>query len=514
MSVDSVLIAAQAPLAMSTISGSDDGSISAYSRRMAFPKSHVRINVDNHFNSKVYTSGSSISGTVSITTQRDVRFDSIQVLLMGATRTRVDGVGSQSESTHVFLKMDMPIPESLYPVPRILESGRTITVPFNFIIPRQLTIGACNHHMISDLVRDHHVRLPPSLGSWEKDDLAPEMAKIEYSIRARVFREPELGGRMVKVIEASQLLRVLPASPEDPPLSITKHDRPYKMAKTKTLRKNLLSSKLGKLTATATQPGAVRLQPDGLGISSTDVRLHLHFEPSSPGLGPPKVTSVSAKVSAHTHFASGPISTFPNLGDWQRSISAEKRGSYSTSVSLFSQAIDMFKWSEHANLARRDSGYSSDGGPGYETDRTELASDQRRSRHVGKKPRRSTPDVFHSAILQVPIKLPLDRKIFVPTFHSCIASRVYILQLTVMLSAGPISSTVNLSVPLQISVEGDMQDNAGLPSFEMALEEAEVDALLRPRLLAVPEDQFRETSVLPGYGAWDGRQQSRRPVMI
>ena len=484
-------------------SASEVSSLSGYTRKMAFPKSHIQINIDNHFNSKVYTAGSLISGNATIITQRDVHFESIQILLMGTTKTRVDGFSSPSESTHIFLKLAMPVPESTYPVPRILEAGHLFTVPFNFVIPPYLTIGACNHHITSDLVHDQHIRLPPTMGFWERDDMTPEMAKVEYSIKARVFREPEFGQRLIKVMEASHQIRVLPVAPEDPPLSITKHDREYSMTKSKTLRKKLLSGKLGKITATASQPEAALLRPDGLGISSTTAQVHLNFEPASPELSPPKVTAVSGKLTAHTFYASGPISSFPNLGDWNRAIAVEKRGSYSTSVSLFSQSVEKFKWSRHASQDRRDSGYSSDT-PETHSESEENRARRRHSKHMKT---RSGSSVIHSAILQIPIKLPLHKKTFIPTFHSCIASRVYTLQLALSVSSGTTSSTINLSVPLQVAVDMDDQQGMGLPSFETAVEEAAADEYLRPRMLSFPDVHYQQTSTLPGYGEIDGRRQ-------
>ncbi len=77
------------------------------------------------------------------------------------------------------------------------------------------------------------------------------------------------------------------------------------------MRKSLLSGKLGKIHATASQPAAAVLRPDGLGISSTTAQVHLSFDPATSELNPPKITSVSAKIAAHTYFSSGAIRTFP-----------------------------------------------------------------------------------------------------------------------------------------------------------------------------------------------------------
>lgn len=490
--------------AMSTASETSDLA-AAYTRKIGFPKSSININLDNHFKHKVYTSSSPVSGNVTITTQRNVRFDSVQILLVGNSKTRVDGVNSPREVTHTFLKMTMPVPESSYPVPRILENGQTYTVPFNFVIPNYLTMHACNHHILHDQLQDHHVLLPPSMGGWSKDDMAPEMAKVEYSVKARVFRQPDLGGQKIKVMEGTKSFMVLPASAEQPPLNITSSDKLYTLSKSKSLRKSLLSSKLGRITAEAIQPPAATLRPDGRAISGTTAQVELKFDPASADILPPKITGVAAKVVAHTYFSAGAIASFPNMADWSKQFGTEKRGAYQTSVSLPTVTLGKTRWAQHlSSAARRDSGYGSDepSSPGE--------GDGRRGSGSSRKPKiNAGSPIFHTTTLQIPIDLGslLAKKTPIPTFHSCITSRVYALQLGVTLSSGSAVNTVSLSLPLQIAVEPDsslgypMED---LPSFETAVQEGEVDDMLRPRYIYVPNQQYIGTSSLPsslpGYG--------------
>ncbi len=238
-----------------------------------------------------------MSGSVSITTQGDVRFESIQIILLGthAHARRRHGLAG---------RVDPHLPQAVHAHPGLDLSGAArarerphLRHPFNFVVPHHLTIGACNHDVSSDLVHDQHVRLPPTMGSWERDDLSPQMARVEYAVKARVFREPDTAaGQPVKVMEASRSIRVLPASPEDPPLAVGKHDRNYALNTAKTLRKNLISSRLGRLTATAAQPDAVWLRPDGLAISATTAHVQLLFEPASPDVPPPNVTARSRQA--------------------------------------------------------------------------------------------------------------------------------------------------------------------------------------------------------------------------
>ncbi|KAK3943798.1 arrestin [Diplogelasinospora grovesii] len=502
---------------MTTSASEDSDMTGAYTKKMgmaAYPKSNIQVTLKNHFNSKVYTSSSPVTGDVTITTKRDVRFDNIQILLVGLTKTRVDGVNSPHEVTHTFLKMDMPIDsETTYPVPRVLETGRTYTIPFNFVIPSYLTIGACNHHRLSDTLQNQHVLLPPSMGHWEKDDMAPQMAQVEYSIKARVLRQPDLNSsKKVRVMEATQRIQVLPASPEEAPLNVTKNDKMYNMCKTKSIRKNLLSAKLGKLAAEALQPAAAFLRSDGLSISGTTAQIHLKYDPVAPDAIPPRIGSISGKVFAHTYYSSGTVSTFPNLGDWSRMqyMSTERQGMYSTSVSL--PAIPMGQVSQQWTrcvpsspgvVVRRDSGYSSDNthAPAESPEKTKGESKIKGDAGAG-------AGVYYTATLRIPIRLPVDRKTFLPTFHSCITSRFYTVQLS--LDVAGASTTITLTLPLQVAVESiqEMNGLGGLPGYsylEDAAANAEADAYFQPRVIQVPEQQYQQTSELPGYGGHAGR---------
>lgn len=534
----------------------------------------MEVRLHNHFTSKVYTSGSPISGELVVSTRSDVPFDSVQILFLGCAKTRVDGVQSPHSSTHIFLKIAMPILEGSYPVPRVFEAGRTYKFPFNFVVPQCLTISACNHHAVSDHVHDAHLLLPPTMGgsAWEKDDMAPEMAAVQYQITARVFRERELGNaaNTVKLMESSQAIRVLPASEEEAPLDITKHDKGYRLSKSKTIRKSMFAGKLGRLSVSAAQPGAIFLASDGTAVSGSSTVLDLRFEPAAADAPPPRIVGVSGKLLARTFYSSGAMTSFPNLGDDRLTsqFTGEKRGSYSTSVPIFADTYvgdraNSVGWSSIINPhARRDSGYSS--------------GDRSRSRGRKDSPSSTTtePPFIYISSLPVPVRIDgsaAERKQWLPTFHNCITSRTYALQLTVSFATPGTnaSTTVTLVLPVQIAVDATADPawaaaaaasaaaaaaaegaDEALPSFEMAVfgraqpssmsattgatgsggrgreasvgnehddeeedddenDDDEVDALLRPRVLRAPEAQYVGTSTLPGYEGYAAAR--RRP---
>lgn len=492
---------------------------SVYQKRStAFPKSDVQINLKDHYNSKVYTSSSPISGEVSITTRREVRFDSIQILLLGQTRTSFEGMSVPQEVTHTFLKMMMPIPESTYPVPRVLESGQTLTIPFNFVVPNQLTINACNHARLSDQLQDHHVLLPPSVGGWQRDDMAPNMARVEYSVKVRVLRDD--GNRKTRIMEGSQAVQVLPATPEEPPLNVTDKDNLYRMSKTKTLRKNILSTKLGRVTAEAIQPSAAILSPDGRRVMSHPMAsVKLTFDPESGRTLPPTITGVTAKLTAHTYYSSGTISSFPNLGEWNTPYLLYRRGQFFTSTPLPPITLaQQPAWTPTVTppISRRDSGYGSD-------QPSSSCEDNSSSSKLPMLKSSSSPTTTssttssstqHTTTLTIPLSLPTDKKTLLPTFHSCIASRVYTVHLALALNTRGASSTVSLVVPLQIAVDGTSAASttstsplsaggapvvvAAPPSFE----EAAADEHLRPRVLHAYEYEAPEGQAAGERGSW------------
>jgi hypothetical protein len=471
------------------------------------PKPSIVVKIDGHYNSKVYTSGSSLFGHVTISSHQDVAFDNFEVVFIGIAATRLDFVQQfPTHSFRPFMKLRMPLSEADLPASRVFEAGATYIIPFNFVVPHQLTIGACNHHATSLAVREQHLRLPPTVGYWEGDDQAPEMAQIEYAVKARATRKGAPGVGMVKIMEGSQQVKVLPSLPEDAPLEITWRDERYNNSKKKTIRKNLFSAKTGKLTGTTTQPGAIMLAADGRGASTSTARINLEFTPASVDTPVPKINSVSGKLQAVTFFSASPNSSMPNLGP-RASYTTSPALNYSTTTSIFNAPVGDVSWKQqHASSARRDSGYSS---IGLDSD-TDL-SDGRGRRGSKAKAAKKAPPIKHTAALDIPFTIPTsNRKFFLPTFHSCLISRTYTLQLT--LSVGPTNTTIQLAVPLQVGVETIFEPQGGeLPSFESAMAQAaeeEADALMRPRVMSIPSEELQGNSVLPGYGEVNGRMIS------
>ncbi|GAP87393.1 putative arrestin protein [Rosellinia necatrix] len=464
------------------------------------PRVNMDVNIDNHYQSKIYTTSSTVSGHVRMNPSHDVQFEKVQILLLGTSKTRVDAINVSQATSHTFLKLMMPIPDSHYPSPRRFQAGTTYTIPFHFVIPQHLTLNACNHRVPHDALQEDHLRLPPSFGDWDKEDFTPHMSRVSYCVRARVHHQ-DAEGKSTNVAEATRDIKVIPMAAEDAPLNITKQDKMYTMSKCKTLRKSILSPKLGKLTVSANQPAPAMISSDGHDIDSTTALIDMVFEPTSNESQPPKIVAVTSKITAISYYSAGGINQYPNLKDWVRSFGGDGRGSYASSVQLPGTPVDNATWKQHlTSKVRRDSGYSSE--VHSDPDHSPNSQQNPTSGHENWRRNKGVP-FYYATKVQVPVQLPANKKQFVPTFHSCIASRVYVLWMTVTLSAlAGTSSTIAVSVPLQIGAGprgGGRVDSTGLPNFEAAMQEAalEVDAYLQPRTMAVPDIEF--ASELPGY---------------
>lgn len=121
---------------------------------------------------------------------------------------------------------------------------------------------------------------------------------------------------------------------------------------------------------------------------------------------------------------------------------------------------------------------------------------------------------FYTARVVVPIALPKGNKCFVPTFHSCLMSRVYGLDLYISIQtpyATVKDPTVHLKIPIQISAEGR---NIGELPRAMSAQEInaiashEVDEIFNTRSVAPPSSELMGRALLDGLSS--ARANDRR----
>lgn len=396
----------------------------------------------------------------------------------------------RTEATHRFLTLRQPIENSCFPSAKIFEAGTTYRFPFTFNIPAQLLPKACTHNVVADHVRDTHLMLPPSFGDPDLsgfgsvllDDLAPEMSKIVYGVKVRIVQRGLSDNLLHLIGERLKKVRVKPAYEEQPPLNIDGNAE-YRPKQEKTIRKGLLKGKLGTLTAQTMQPKPFNI-PGARTIDNkpitTVAKLVLRFDPAEEGAKPPALSSLHTKLKVSTFYASSPRQNLPSRAQLAFDMS---QGVYAESVALNSLCITKAKWEEHTAasnpvpecITRRDSGVSD----------CSTASESANAFAIGILPPSGNykNGTFYTAQILVPVTLT-DKKNFIPTFHSCLVSRMYTLGLQFTPQRG---SKISLKVPVQICADGSDTgiENARARSVEAVMYRETTD-VFTPRRFTLP----------------------------
>ncbi|KAF7511038.1 hypothetical protein GJ744_005584 [Endocarpon pusillum] len=457
---------------------------------------------DEHSFVSSYTNLDKISGHILIKCGKDTSFHELEISFEGVTETYIEKVATTAPTSgrtigrHRFLKLLQPIDPSLLPENRVARAGVLYTFPFEFVVPDRLLDQQCTHRVDSPQVHEAHTRVPPSFGDpmlagdglTLQDDMAPEMSKIQYMIRARMVKARATGTRSSDVADKAIKVRIVPAVDEDPPLNITEDNKDFELRKEKDVRKGLFKGKLGRITAEAPQPSGFRLpalkNQSGCPIS-TMTTVNLRFDPIDDKVQPPPLGSIVSKLRAQTFFGSVPFRHFPS----RSSVNAwdTQRGFFVQSVELSSRCISSVEWRKHdgmgsstASLSRRQSDFSE-----LSMASTENTPDPSSAYRPG--------SPFYTAKVLVPMVLPRNRS-FTPTFHSCSVSRTYVLDLNVSYhTPGATVSTpsIQLRLPIQISAEGN-------PDATLTISEEEARAIATREVdEELAEGRFSSRSLAP-----------------
>lgn len=467
-----------------------------------------------------YTTLDKIQGDVVVTAPYDTGFDHIYITLEGTTKTFVEKIATASptngrtEAVQVFLRLIQPIDSNALPESRTLQGSQTYRLPFTFVVPEKLLPQSCAHDHAKDSVQEAHLNLPPSmgdpmtatLGKMLLDDMAPEMGVISYAIKVRIIHGRGSTGKQLIAAENSKKVRIVPAFKEERSLTILgglKDD--YRPRKEKEIKKGLFKGKLGCLSVESAQPKSLRLPPLNSTSSSpitTMATVNVRFDPADEGSKPPKLSTLTTKLKSATYFASVPMSEIPARAT--EFYYNSTKGVYVETVPLSSRCVASAQWESHSSdtPVRRDSAFSTLSDPIIPA-----AS----SVYNGK--------TFYTAQLLVPITLPKSRKVFVPTFHSCLISRVYYLDLYLSIntpSTTVADPTIHIKLPIQISSEANPHARPSISVQEAeAIAAREADDLLSPRSFVTTNADYAEQSRLsrfefPSPDYFESREQDTR----
>jgi len=454
---------------------------------------------------RTYSTFDQIKGHVQLNFAKDTLIDDLNIVFEGQAQTFVERIAAASATSgrttgrHVFLRVQQPISSESLPENMLAKANATYIIPFTFVVPNRLLPYVCSHNVENDEVRKAHLRLPPSIGdpllsgagNVLMDDLSPEMAKVCYSIKAKVGKVSPATGRLLDVEEKIARLRIVSTREEEPPLPIGEESTSYVLRKEKNVRKGVfkVGKKLGRLTAEVAQPRSLRLpalrSTHNLPVT-TMAAVTLRFDPATQQEQPPQMANLSAKLRVYTFFGAAAYKMIPELS--RRDIWSTVHGMYPETVTLSCRNIGSVTWTKHnpENSKRMSSGDGDELKRRESNFSTESSTSSNSSSSIpGASSAYDSSSPFYTAKVLVPISLPhtatsgdtnqtttkspvsLNRNskriVFVPTFHSCIVSRTYALELGLSFhpasSSGTSSNTLShssltLRTPIQISQEG------------------------------------------------------------
>ena len=462
----------------------------------------------------VYSTHDEIKGRVELKFEKDLPLDELIITFEGISATYVEKIASTAPTSgrttgkHVFLKLLQPVDSDDLPEHNLLKAGQTYTVDFLFRVPPSLLPYVCSHKVDNESIRKCHLELPPSMGDPSvsgdghalMDDVAPAMSRVNYGIRVRATTRLA-SGKIVDAAERIEKVLIVPAREEAPPVHLDDHSF-YVMRKERAVKKGLFKiGKVGQITAETVQPKPLQLrhpQKPSIEPVTTTATVNLRFDPQSEEDQPPTLGNIGSKLRVYTFFGASPYRILPEVhrcDNW-----SNLHGVYSEGVELASRNLSTVSWTRHeagsdisrtssttSDLARRPSTFSVAATTGISIPEPSAAFN---------------PDLpFYTTSVLVPISLPQPPtasqasgssspaaysktpKIFLPTFHSCIISRSYMLDLALSWrTPGTSVSTphITLKSPIQITAEGGTPppSTASRIAAGLGVSEAEEAALL------------------------------------
>ena len=316
-----------------------------------------------------------------------------------------------------FLRMNLPVYECIPDAN--LQPGTEYTIPFDFVVPKQLPIQVCHHKCSSIQQQQEHLSLPPSLGHTEGlevlSDMTPEDVQALYEVKFTILKSHEEKGFQRKTGEYSCPVYVLPQSPELAPILIPPKSRYYQTVAQKRLNKGILRSTVGCLVASTTQPPAIKLSTTPYSEKDTDskLRINIAFEPAHADDLPPKCVSTQLKLKAMTFYGVQPWEKFP---DQTHPVNWDPRVAYwSEKVPLSSNKMTI-NWTQQPQTGGTDG------------------------------------QTMYTASVELIGSLPADH-VYPPTFHSCFVSRVYALSAVLRFRShdkAQRSANLTVTAPVQI----------------------------------------------------------------
>ena len=260
---------------------------------------------------------------------------------------------------------------------------------------------------------------------------------------------------------------IVPTYPESPLLSFRGAGE-CNMRKERKIRAGLLRRKSGTLVLETTEPRSLHLQSPHTprkDSPSTMVRVTLRFDPSDENFLPPRLGYLVTTLKIWTFFGSCARQQFPTK---RIALDDTSQGMHLRHRALSRRCMSSVKWMKQCRRGLHTSLSSGSSQPEQDL--------------ILEPSQAYEGNSFYVARIWAPISLPLDES-FVPSFHSCLLSRVYSLRMSLSVNDGGIvGGSVDLNVPIQVTSEGSVVSRlaTGIDGYRGV--EHSTDTLWHPRV--------------------------------
>ncbi|KAE8140485.1 hypothetical protein BDV38DRAFT_269063 [Aspergillus pseudotamarii] len=369
-----------------------------------------------------YTTFDRIQGTVIITVDSETPLENISITFEGTAKVSIGRETctlSNTEATQTFLQLKQPVTRGIDSVPKILQPGCSYKLPFTFVVPQYLPCQSCNHNISCSDLKQAHLQLPPTLddpklGHGKRptlDYVSSGKCHISYRVRV-VLSKGSIPGttRRTRLVDCAKSVRVLPISMHapHPGLPIVSSDTYTQMEQS--LSQGFAQPGLGELITEASHIPPISLHyPIDKDGAHTAVRLNLRFNPTIDA-APPQLKKASAKFQISTFYSPVPWEDYPSWTD-RGLVNGWDRGAFTDTFPIMAFSMGSVQWVKHQDMGDEHRIQGHDG---------ESLSDHTAPRNGSRS--------YYTASIVLPIVLP-PRMTSIPTFHSCLISRTYNINL-------------------------------------------------------------------------------------
>jgi hypothetical protein len=334
-------------------------------------------------------------------------------------------------ASHKFLRLRQPV-ENLQETH--LTPGQLYEFPFSFLVPESISPQQCDHSTKDAEVELAHTQLPPTFESetsrfWQSTSggWAPKACRISYKIRVAISEKSQATSTpRSKLCDVSRSLQIMPAAntAKCPDYS-TRYLVHEKQSECRSVGRTL-----GNLQVAAEEPRPIQISSRTTGlntVSTSAVQLHLTFD-SATNAPPPQLCKLRSKLEVATYYGTSPWEDYPTTEDME--CSNTDREACITTTPLQSLDLTSTQWEKLPTFysATKDS-----------ADSASVSSSGTSSQHS------------YTVSVTVPVNLP-EEQALVPTFHSCLVSRTYAIDLALSyhVPSAICKSTMNLRIPLEV----------------------------------------------------------------